>query len=493
LGHAFGEAILLVRPAGGGEVFAVGASCTHYGGPLAEGRVSGHEVRCPWHQARFDVRSGGAVAAPALNPLTCWSVERRGSRIAVAGKRPRPTPVPPTQAPASVVIVGAGAAGNAAAEMLRREGYSGPVTLIGAEAVAPVDRPNLSKDFLAGTATEEWALLRDRAFFEAEHIDLLLGAKVVALDTRARRVELAGGTRRDYGALLLATGADPIRLSLPGGEDRIRYLRTLADSKAIIAQASAAGAKRAVVVGASFIGLEAAASLCARGLEVHVVAPDAHPLERVLGPELGDFVRSVHEAHGVRFHLGRKPASVEAREVVLDDGSRLAADVVVAGVGVRPSLALAEQAGLEVDQGVLVNEFLETGAPGVFAAGDIARWKDPRTGRRVRVEHWVVAERQGQTAARNMLGRREAFREVPFFWSQHFDVAISYVGHAESWDRIDVAGSLAERNCLAALRSGETIAAVVTINRDADSLEAEELFERGDQAGLGALLARARG
>ena len=493
IGHAHGEPVLLVRPAGGDDVYAIGPTCTHYGGPLAEGLLTGCELRCPWHHARFDVRTGEAVAAPALEAVTSWNVERRGSRLVVTGRRARPAPAAPARSPASVVIVGAGAAGNAAAEMLRREGYAGPITMIDAETAAPVDRPNLSKDYLAGTAPEDWVMLRGEDFFAEHRIERLLGTRVVALDPDARQVQLANGDRRDYGALLLATGADPVRLTIPGSDaEHVRYLRSLADSRAIIARATAREGLHAVVVGASFIGLEVAASLRTRGLEVHVVAPDARPLERVLGAELGDFVRALHEEHGVQFHLGHTLTAIEAGAVVLDDGSRLAADLVVAGVGVRPSLALAEQAGLKVDRGVLVDEYLQTSAAGVFACGDIARSTDPRTGRSARIEHWVVAERQGQVAARNMLGRQEAFREVPFFWSQHYDVSISYVGHAETWDSVDVAGSVADRSCVVAYRDGKAITAVATINRDAESLQAEVSFENDDQAGLEALLAGVR-
>jgi NADPH-dependent 2,4-dienoyl-CoA reductase/sulfur reductase-like enzyme/nitrite reductase/ring-hydroxylating ferredoxin subunit len=492
LGHAHGEPVLLVRPAGADEVFAIGPTCTHYGGPLAEGLIVANQIRCPWHHACFDMRTGEAVAAPALNPLPCWKVERHGSRLVVADKLLRAVPGQPARAPESVVIVGAGAAGNAAAEMLRREGYAGPVTMIGVEPSLPVDRPNLSKDYLAGTAPEEWVFLRGEDFYAAEKIELVLGTRVVALDPEARRLKLSDGTHRSYGALLLATGADPVKLSIPGSDKaHVFYLRSLADSRAIIG-AAASKASRCVVVGASFIGLEVAASLRIRGLEVHVVAPDRRPLERVLGPELGEFVRALHEEHGVRFHLGHTVSAVEENTVVLDDKSRLPADLVVVGVGVRPSLELAEQARLRMDRGVSVNEYLETSAPGVYAAGDIARCIDSGTQKNVRIEHWVVAERQGQTAARNMLGRREAFRAVPFFWSQHYDVSISYVGHAESWDRTDVAGSIAGKSCLLAFRSGGTVTAVATINRDKESLEAEMLIERNDQAGLEALIARAR-
>jgi NADPH-dependent 2,4-dienoyl-CoA reductase/sulfur reductase-like enzyme len=376
--------------------------------------------------------------------------------------------------------------------MLRRQDYKGSIVMLSDDDAAPVDRPNLSKDYLAGNAPEEWVSLRGEEFYAEHDIELVLDTRVVSLDIGSRHVQLADGTSRQYDALLLATGADPVRLNVPGADAaHVFTLRSLADSRAIIKRATAAGVQRAAVIGASFIGLEAAASLRARGLKVCVVGPEARPLERVLGPELGDFVRTLHESHGVHFHLGRTATAIEPDAVVLDDGSRVKADLVVVGIGVRPAVALAEQAGLKLERGVLVNEFMETSAPGVYAAGDIARYTDVRSGKSVRIEHWVVAERQGQTAARNMLGRGERFSAVPFFWSQHYDVAIAYVGHAERWDAIDVSGSIADANCLVAYRSGGKIDAVATINRDLDSLRAESLMERGEPAALAALIAGA--
>jgi len=486
LGHAEGEAVLVVRR--GAELFAIGATCTHYGGPLAEGLVVGETVRCPWHHACFSLRTGEAVRTPALNPVASWSVEERDGRLFVTGKRAATKAGASTErrpvesgGPRSVVIVGAGAAGNAAAEELRRQGYAGPITLIDGDDGAPYDRPNLSKDYLAGNAPEDWIPLHPRSFYADLRIELVLGRRVTAVDTAARRVTLDDGSVRDYGALLLATGAEPVRLPLGGaGGPPIRYLRTLADSRAIIA--AAGNAKHAVVIGASFIGLEVAASLRARGVEVHVVAPEARPLERVLGAEFGDFIRALHEEHGVVFHLSQTASAIDAAGVTLGSGERLAADLVVAGVGVRPNVALAEAAGLALDRGVVVDQYLETSAPGVYAAGDIARYPDPRTGERIRVEHWVVAERHGQAAARNMLkgadgGQRERFVDVPFFWSQHYDVPINYVGHAERWDAIDVDGRVADRNCVVSYRLAGRTLAVATIYRDRESLEAELVME----------------
>jgi 3-phenylpropionate/trans-cinnamate dioxygenase ferredoxin reductase subunit len=488
LGHAAGEAVMVVRH--GHQFFAVGANCTHYGGPLSEGVVVGDEVRCPWHHACFSLRTGEPLRAPALNAVPCFDVETRGERLYVLGKREPSTIRRARLGPDSVVIVGAGAAGNACAEALRREGYAGPVALFGAEPTVPVDRPNLSKDYLAGNAPEEWIPLRPKEFYRDNDIALSLSARVTGIDARGRRVELEGGASKSYGALVLATGAGPIRLAIPGADaPHVSTLRTLADSRAIIARAAAA--KHAVVVGAGFIGLEVAASLRARGLAVDVVAPEATPLARVVGARLGALVRSTHEEHGVRFHMGMRPSAIEADAVVLASGARIPADLVVIGVGVRPEIALAEQAGLAVDRGVVVDAHLRTSDPAIWAVGDIARWPDARSGAAIRVEHWVVAERMGQIAARNLLGEASEAQRcvlVPFFWSAHYDLMLSYVGHAEHWDREDVSGDISARDAAVALRKGTTTLAVVTLGRDRAALEAELAMERGDEAALARLV-----
>ena len=477
LGHAFTEAILVARQ--GSQFFAIGATCTHYGGPLAKGLMVDCTVRCPWHHARFDLRTGEAIAAPALSNVSCWRIEKRGERFFITGKIEQQAARKPKSSPASVVIIGGGAAGNAAAEMLRREGFDGPVTMISADEFLPYDRPNLSKDHLAGTAPEEWISLRSADFYREQKIDTLTSTSVTRINAKTRHVTFSDGQSLGFGALLLATGAEPVRLKIPGDDlPHVCYLRSLDDSRRIIEKAK--HAKRAVVIGASFIGLEVAASLRERKLKVAVVGKESLPLEKVLGSELGNLIRETHETRGVKFHLGRTPAAIHEKHVQLDDGTILDCDLVVVGIGVRPNTALAEKAGIATDNGVLVDEFLETNVPGIFAAGDIARWPDPRAGR-IRVEHWVVAERQGQTAARNMLGTRQPFVVPPFFWSNHFDLHIRYVGSGSGGDRAVVSGDLKAKDASVIFRAGEKLTAVASVGRDLENLKAELALERGDE------------
>ena len=475
-GRVGDDQVLLARV--GEEWLAIGAVCSHYGGPLGEGLMVGDTVRCPWHHACFSLRTGASLRPPALHDLPCYHVEVSDGKVRVTRRRSAGAPALARRVtPGSVLIVGGGAAGDSAAATLRREGYEGPITIADGDADAPYDRPNCSKDYLAGNAPEEWLPLRPPEFDRERRIDRLAGRRVTALEPSARRARFDDGATREFGAILLATGASPVRLApeVVRGGPPVFYLRTLADCRTIIAAAERG--RRAVVLGASFIGLEVAASLRARGLDVRLVAPDPVPLGRVLGPELGGFVRRLHEEHGVVFHLGRKPREIGTGGVTLDDGQRLPADFVVAGIGVRPNLDLAEQAGLRLDRGLLVNERLETSAPGIFAAGDIARWPDPHTGSAIRVEHWVVAQRQGQAAARAMLGLEERFAAVPFFWSQHYDVPIAYVGHVDRWDAIDVAGDIEGRDCTVRYQSNGRVLATATIYRDRVSLETELRME----------------
>jgi NADPH-dependent 2,4-dienoyl-CoA reductase/sulfur reductase-like enzyme/nitrite reductase/ring-hydroxylating ferredoxin subunit len=490
-GTAGDEEVVVIRR--GGELFAVGAYCTHYHGPLAQGVVVGDTLRCPLHHACFSIRTGEALRAPAFDPIACWQVDERDGAVFVGGKQgsamaadlkpvtPSAGRLPAPRALRSVVIVGGGAAGFAAADALRRNRYQGALTMISADESPPVDRPNLSKDFLMGTAPADWIPLRPPEYYDERRIDLVLGARVSGVDTRRRVVSLESGKQYDFDALLLATGAEPVRLNLPGAVDsEVCYLRTFADSRAIVGKAAAAHS--VVVVGASFIGLEVAAALRSRKIDVHVVGPEKVPMARVLGEPAGRFIQELHESNGVRFHLGSSVSRVNGRQISLSDGAVVDADFLVVGAGVRPTTSLAEKAGVAVDHGVLVNEYLETSSPGVYAAGDIARWPDPRSGGRIRVEHWVVAERQGQAAARNILGFGEKFDAVPFFWSQHYDVTINYVGHAEQWDSADLDGSFAARDFAISYRRAGRLLAVASAGRERQGLQTEIAMETGSAA-----------
>ena len=479
-GRVGADDVLLVRS--GDSMYAVAPLCSHYSAPLADGLVVGHTLRCPLHHACFSLRSGEALRAPALDPLACWRVEHVRGVAFVRERLPAATRSERFQVvrgagPDSVVIIGGGAAGLAAAEMLRRAGYERPVTILSADDSAPCDRPNLSKDYLAGTAAEDWIALRTEDFYAEHRIELLLNAKVDAIDIEHRSVRLSDGRTFDYGALLIATGADPIQLQIDGAHStQLHYLRSFADSRSIISRLGTA--RRAVVVGSSFIGLEVAASLRERGLAVHVVGLEKVPMERVLGPELGHFVQALHESHGVSFHLGASIARIDGDTAILSDGAQVPAEIVIIGAGVRPALSLAERAGLALDRGVVVDRYLQTSAPGVFAAGDIARWPDPHSRANIRVEHWVVAESQGQAAALNILHAQQPFDAVPFFWSQHYDVTINYAGHAETWDTIEIDGSLEAHDAIVRYRLAGRTLAVASIGRDRESLLAELQMER---------------
>lgn len=470
-GRVGDEPVLLARR--GDAFFAVSGACTHYGAPLHRGLIDGDRVHCPWHHACFHLRTGEALAAPAVDALKRWRVEAQNGRVFVHDviAAPIDKPAAPQQAPRRIVIVGGGAAGFAAAEMLRRRGFSGELVMLSSDAHPPCDRPNLSKDYLAGEAPPEWIPLKGDDFYRENGIDLRLGTTAAEIKRQERCVVSSKGDSIAYDALLLATGASPIRLA--GFDDaKTHALRTLTDADALIA--AAAKAKRAVIIGAGFIGLETAASLRTRGLDVDLVTPAAAPLVRVLGEEVGRFVQAVHEENGVRFHFGQTAESYDGAHVRLKGGRTLAADLVVVGVGVRPNVELAERAGLAVSNGVEVDAFLRSGDAAIFAAGDIAAFPDALSRTRARIEHWVAAERQGQVAAVNMLGGAERYDEAPFFWSAHYHHTLRYVGYAPKWDRVEIDGSVKARDFTARYSLGGRLLAAVSLNRDLENLEIEQ-------------------
>lgn len=478
LGHVDGQAVVIARQ--GDEFFALSAICTHQGGPLAEGLVVDGGVRCPWHHACFDLRTGAPSRPPALDPVDCFEVEVREGIARVTSKRSHTQPDRVTNE--AIVIIGSGAAGICAAQTLRREGYAGTVTILSADDAIPYDRTNLSKGVLSGDIDLDANDLHPKDFYQEHRIDLKLGAHVERIDSDNREVLLADGTRLPYQALLLATGAEPVKLDIPGATlPHVHYLRSAADCERLIA--SAKYAKTAVIIGASFIGLEVASGLRARGINVHVVGREASLMTNVLGKDVGGFLQALHEAHGVIFHLDTTASTISQDEVVLTNEETLQADLVVIGIGVRPRIALAEQAGLAVDRGVIVDEYLQTSTPGIYAAGDIALWPDPMTGERVRIEHWVVAEHQGQTAALNMIGRKQPYAAVPFFWTEQQGFSLAYVGHASGFDQVEIDGDLEKHDCTVSYRKNGHELAAAFVHRDHAGLVKELEFERKIAAG----------
>lgn len=463
----------------GASLRAYGATCPHLSGPLDQGIVADGQIRCPWHHACFDLSTGEAAAAPAFDALKAYPVAVEGSRFKVgtaedpAARRLNP----PDASLGTMAIVGGGAAGFAAADALRKLGWAGAISMMSEEADEPYDRTLLTKDFLEGTFGDEWLPIARHSLADLA-VDFHRGARVQAIDAAGKRLRFADGGELAYTKLLLATGAAPRRPNFPGGDlPHVMTLRSLGDCRRILA--SAAPSARVAVIGGSFIAMEAAASLRGRGLSVDVVAPEAHPFERIFGRQLSDLVVQAHTEKGVRFHLGANLAGVDGERVYLEGGRQIGADLVLVGIGVTPRLRLAEAAGLTLDHGVLVNARLQTSHPDIFAAGDIARWPDPHSGKNIRVEHWAVAERQGQVAAVNMLGRDQPFTMVPFFWTKHFDLSILYVGHAEEWDETIVEGDLAKRDGRVRFRRAGRDLAVATVERDKESLRAEVALERG--------------
>ena len=346
-------------------------------------------------------------------------------------------------APSTMMIVGASLAGATAAATLRTEGFDGRIVLLGDEPELPYERPPLSKGYLTGDTPRGQVHLHDDGFYADQNIELRTGTAVTTVDRSASQVVLDGGERLPFDRLLLATGAAPRRLRVPGAElDGVYYLRDLADADALRERMSAGG--KVVVVGAGWIGAEVAASARQQGLDVTVLDPLAVPLARVLGPEVGEWFRALHAGHGVRLLMGTGLAAFEGagrvQRVVTTDGQRLDADLVVVGIGVQPRTGLAEQAGLSVDDGIVVDELLTSSDPRIFAAGDVARARHPFYGEHLRVEHWGVARDHGAAAARSMLGRGSPYDTLPFFFSDQYDIGLEYRGRASDTDRVVMRG-----------------------------------------------------
>lgn len=471
----------------GGNFHAVGAHCTHYGAPLVEGVLSGERIVCPWHHACFDITTGDLQEPPAFDALPRYEVKVENDQVIVSvpdSASDRRTP-PMTKRDRKdnrlFVIAGGGAAGYAAAQTLREDGFTGRVVLITREDKFPYDRPNLSKEYLQGNAEPGWLPLRSEDFFAEHDIEVMRGKEIKHLDATKRTIRFADNQTLACDALLLATGGEPRKLPFQlASQENVFLLRSYDDSNAIISAAEKG--KRAVVIGASFIGMEVASSLTARGCEVTVVAPDEVPFQKLLGPQIGRLFQAIHEEHGVRFKLGVSVAGFNDPEqvtaVILENGERLNADLVVVGVGVKPGTEFVEGVTLHTDGGVIVDEHMRA-ADGVYAAGDIAYFPSPLTGERQRIEHWRTAMQQGRTAAHNMAGKEVSYESVPFFWTRQFDVGLLYVGHAQQWDEIIYQGDVSARDFLAFYVKEHRVLAVAGMNRDQEMDAAEELMRLG--------------
>ncbi|HET6536233.1 MAG TPA: FAD-dependent oxidoreductase [Sphingomicrobium sp.] len=466
-----------------GELFAIGGTCTHYGGNLGDGLAESTTVRCPLHHACFDLRTGAVLRAPALDPVDRWQVEVEGKRAFVRHKvgQPHASQSEIDDTIRNIVIIGGGAAGLACANELRRLGFSGRITMLSADADPPCDRPNLSKDYLAGDAPEEWLWLRNEGWYAKNRIDLRLSTEVTSIDPEARTVHCASGEEFNFDRLLIATGAEPNRLDSPGMDlPNVHMLRSVRDARALIERAQAGA--HAVIVGASFIGLEAAAALRQREVEVDIISVEEIPLEHVFGRDLGLQFKALHERQGVRFHLSCIVESFDGNEVELGDGEKIAADFVLVAIGVRPNTALAQAAGATVKDGVVVDGCLQTSQPGIYAAGDIAAYPEPISGETARIEHWTVAQRQGEIAAANMLGKNERFQSAPFFWTEQYGVPVRFVGRASGWDAVTVEGSIESGSLVARYFIEGTHCATATLGHDRMSLEDELTLEQSVSA-----------
>ena len=461
--------------------------CSHYGAPLAGGTFSDGRVVCPWHHACFDVASGYRVEPPGLDSLTAYEVRVEGEDVIVRvpddaqGTRTPITAARDSNDTRTFAVLGGGAAGEFAAETLREAGFTGRILQISQESKAPYDRPNLSKDYLAGHAPDEWMILRSDAFYREHDIERMSKRTVTRVDARTRTLTFSDDTSLTCDGLILCTGGVPRTLGLPGENlRRVFTLRSYDDTKRIIKAAQ--GAASAVVIGASFIGMEVAASLRELGVdEVSVVGPEEVPFARVFGERIGRMVQAIHEENGVQFHLGRSPREFLGRgkveHVVLDDDTEIPADLVVVGIGVTPATDFIDGVKKAADGSIMVDEYLRA-ADNVYAAGDIASFTYWRTGKSIRVEHWRSACQHGVVSARNLAGENKAYESIPFFWTAHFGTSIRYVGHAAGWDDVIYDGSPEERRFIAFFVEGGLVHAAAGLDRDREMAAIEELMRR---------------
>ena len=468
------------------KFYAVGAHCTHYKAPLAEGVVNGESVICPWHNACFNLVTGDRQAPPGLDSLTRYDVRIEGDRIFVtvpastlAQRLPAMAKFDPDADSRTFVVLGAGAAGSAAVEKLREVGFQGRVIMVTQEDILPYDRTWLSKDYLTGKVSKEEMPLRTKEFYQDNNIEVLLNKQVVKVDVASRAIAFADNSTQNYDSLLLATGGKPRNLDIAGANlANVFTLRSFQDIEQILAASKQAS--RVVVIGSSFIGMETAAGLTQNGLQVTVVSPSGLPFEKILGKEIGQLFQKIHEEQGVTFKLKTKVTKIEGNSqverVILDNGNSLNCDLVIVGIGVQPATEYLQGVELnEKDQSVVVDKYL-CAAEGLYAAGDIARFPNLRTNQSIRVEHWRIAAQHGEIAAANMAGQKVEFAGVPVFWTAQYKFPLRYIGHAEEWDEIIFDGELEKREFIAFYIKGDRILAAAASQRDTQMAAISELM-----------------
>lgn len=476
------------------KFYATGAFCTHYGAPLEKGILCGERIVCPWHNACFNAIAGQQEEPPGLDSLATFTTRVEGGEVIV--KLPNDIPQKRTLEMAKHIVnvdsrvfavLGAGAAGMRATERLRQQGFQGKIILISAEEKLPYDRTKLSKNYLQGKAEEDALSLRSCEFYAKHDIELRFGTAVTTVDALNKSLTFADGSSLEYDSLLIATGAKAKKLDVPGADlANIFTIRQPEDINAILATVN--NAQKALVIGSSFIGMEAAASLTQQGLAVTVVSPSDVPFKKILGDKLGKMFQQIHEQKGVTFKFGTKATKFVGEKrveyAVLANDEQIATDLVIVGIGVQPNTDFIQGIELnEKDNSIPVNEYLQTEIQDIYAAGDIASFPYAPMGKSTRIEHWRLAAQQGRIAADNMLHQytkdRQIARDiVPFFWSGQYDLKLRYVGHAEQWNEVYIDGDLDKPEFLAFYLKDSKVMAVAGINRDRDIVAISELMRQ---------------
>ena len=467
---SIGEGVEILITKIDGKFYAMDAHCTHYGAPLEEGVLCDGVIICPRHHACFNARTGDLMEPPAMNSLRNYEVKITGDEVIVnIPEKPEPGRVPgmvkqDTKTDKRIfIILGAGAAGNAAAQALREGGFKGYIIMITQENHLPYDRPNLSKAYLSGEAPAEWMPLRSDDFFKENGIEMLFNKKIKEVDIVKKEILTDKSEKFIFDKLLLATGGVPRKLNIPGSDlKNIFYLRSFDDSDKIIQAAKSA--EKVVVIGASFIGMETAFSLSERKLDVTVIGPKKVPFENVFGREIGMLFKKAHEEHGVKFKLDAAISKFEGKDnveaIVLENGEKIKTDLVVIGIGVKPATDFIKGIELQKDGGIKVNEFLQVN-DNIYAAGDIAQFPDLYSGQSIRIEHWRTAEQQGRIVGFNMAGKKTPFKGIPFFWTEQAGLDLKYAGHAKHWDSIYTQGDISSKNFISFfIKDGKVVAAI---------------------------------